>query len=271
MEESMIQNKTFEQDIASRKAAQFFLWLQLGAMILVLGLIALRLHTVAWGIVWLMLFLSGTLLLWLYRRYQASPLVKEKHDLRARAIHLQGQVAEEGQRLNETRKRREHLLRKEQFGLEATLFNLQKHHIVKGLSTHLIKDAAITGVGPKLKERLAELGIHTALDVSEHAVNQVPGVGAAKRVALMSWRSTLYAQLDATKPVKLPDHQLEYIQKKFQRLHAANDEKEKIAADYHQQLKATLNATEMQLEQVASMTFRAYLANALSSKKVQHR
>jgi hypothetical protein len=271
MEESMIQNKIFEQDIASRKAAQFFLWLQLGAMILVIGLIALRLHSVAWGIVLLMLLLSGTLFLWLYRRYQASPLVKDKYALRARAIHLQQQVAEEGQRLNEIRKRREHLLRKEQFGLEATLFNLQKHHIVKGLSTHLVKDADISGVGPKLKERLAELGIHTALDVSEHAVNQVPGVGAAKRVALMSWRSTLYAQLDATKPVKLPDHQLEYIQKKFQRLHAANDEKEKIAADYHQQLKATLNANEIKLEQLESITFRSYLANALASKKVQHR
>jgi DNA-binding helix-hairpin-helix protein with protein kinase domain len=271
MEESMIQNKTFEQDTPSRKATHFFLWLQLGAMILVLSLIALRFHTVAWGIVLLMLLLSGTLFLWLYRRYQASPLVKDKRDVQVRAIHLQEQVAEEGQRLNETKKRREHLLRKEQFGLEATLFNLQKHHIVKGLTTHLIKDAAIPGVGPKLKEHLAELGIHTALDVSEHAVNQVPGVDTAKRVFLMSWRSTLYAQLDATKPVKLPDHQLEYIQKKFQRLHAANDEKEKIAADYHQQLKTTLNATEMRLEQMASITFRAYLTNALASKKIQHR
>src|SRR5688572_3469070 len=158
MEESMIQDKTFEQDIASRKATHFILWLHPGAMILVLAFIALRLHTVAWGIVLLMLVLSGTLILWLYRRYQASPLVKEKRDLQARAIHLQGQIAEAGQRLDETRKRREHLLHKEQFGLEATLFNLQRHHIVKGLSAHLIKAAAITGVGPKLKERLAESG-----------------------------------------------------------------------------------------------------------------
>ena len=215
-----------------------------------------------------MLLLSGTLFLWLYRRYQASPLVKEKRVLQVRAIHLQEQVAEEGQRLNETRKRREHLLRKEQFGLEATLFNLQQHHIVKGLSAQPIKDAVITGAGPKLKEHLAKMGIHTALDVSEHAVNQVPGVDAGKRVVLMSWRSALYEQFDATKPVKLPDHQLEYIQKKFQRLHAANDERERIAADYHQQLKATLHATR---EQLASITFRAYLANALASKKDPHR
>jgi DNA-binding helix-hairpin-helix protein with protein kinase domain len=234
-------------------------------MLIVLGLIVLQLQTLALGIALFMLLLSGTLLLRLYGRYQASPLLKEKRELQLRAIYLQEQLREEQQRLTEAKKRREHLLRKEQFGLEATLFNLQKHHIEKGLSTHLIRDAVIAGIEPKLKEKLAESGIHTALDISEHAVNQVPGVDAAKRVVLMHWRSTLYAQLDATKPAELPDHQLEYIQKKFQRLHAANDEKERKAANYHQQLKAAWNANELLLEQLASINFWGYLAHTLAA------
>ena len=261
MEKTMIQNRTFEQDIASQKATRLFVSLQLSAMIIVLSLIALRFHTVALGIAFLMLFLSGFLLLWLYKRYQVSPLVKEKRDLQVGANRLQEQLAEEQQRLNETQKRREHLLRKEQSGLEATLFNLQKHHVEKGLSTYQIKDAVIPGVEPKLKKRLAELGIQTALDVTEEAVSQLAELGTANRVDLMNWRSTLSTELDATKPLKLPDYQLEYIQKKFQRLHAANDEKGKIAADYHQQITTALNANELRLKQLASITFRGYLAS----------
>jgi len=269
MEKTMLQNRAFEQDTASRKATRLFMALQLSAMIIVFSLIALRFHIVALGIAFLMLFLSSFFLLWLYKRYQVSPPVKEKRELQRRAIQLQQQLAEEGQRLNETQKRREHLLRKEQTGREATLFNLQKHHIEKGLATYQIKDAVIPGVEPRLKERLAGSGIHTALDVTEEAVSQLAELGAVNRAALMSWRSTHYIELDATKPLKLPDYQLEYIQKKFRRLHAANDEKGKLAADYHQQITAALNANERRLKQLAPITFRGYLVNALSSKSIQ--
>jgi hypothetical protein len=263
MEKTMLPNRTFEQDTASRKATRLFLWFQLGAMIVVVSLIALQFHTLALGIVLVMLVLWGFVLFWLYKRYQMSPLLKEKRALQERANQLQEQLAEERQRLDETQKRREHLLRKEQSGREATLFNLQKHHIEKGLSTHPIQDAVIPGMEPKLKERLAELGIHTALDVTEEAVSQLAEFGTANRAGLMNWRSTLYIELDGTKPLKLPDYQLEHIQKKFQRLHAANDEKGKIAADYHQQITAALHANELGLDQLASVTFRGYLVNAL--------
>jgi DNA-binding helix-hairpin-helix protein with protein kinase domain len=198
-----------------------------------------------------------------------SALVKEKRALQARANQLREQLAEEDLRLDEIQKRREHLFRKEQSGRDATLFNLQKHHIEKGLSTYQVKEAVIPRMEPGLKERLAESGIHTALDVTEEAVSQLAELGTADRLDLMDWRSTLYTELDATKPLKLPDYQLEYIQKKFRRLHAANDEKGKIAADYHQQITAALNANKLRLQQLASVTFRGYLVNALLSKSIQ--
>jgi DNA-binding helix-hairpin-helix protein with protein kinase domain len=261
----MEQNGTFEQNTASRKVTRLFLGLQLGAMVMVLSLIALQLNTLAFGIALFMLLLSGTLLLRLYERYQAS-LHTVKRDLQVRAIHLQEQLAEEQQRLTETNQRRGQLVREEEWGLEATLFNLQQHHIVKGLSKHRVRDAGILGLEPDLIERLTAAGIHTALDVSAEAVSQVPGFGAAKRVVqLVSWRSTLFVQLVVTKPRKLPAHQLEYIQKKFQRLHAANDEKEKKAAHYHQRLQAAWNANELRLKQLASVSFWDYLADTLAS------
>jgi hypothetical protein len=102
-------------------------------------------------------------------------------------------------------------------------------------------------------------------------VNQVSGVSAAKREVLMNWRSMLYTQLEAAKPAKLPDYQLEYIQKKFRRLHAANDEKEKKAAGYHQQFQAALNANQLQLKQLAFVTFWGYLADTLATRGVKER
>jgi Ca2+/Na+ antiporter len=102
MEKTMLPNRTFEQDTASRKATRLFLWFQLGAMIVVVSLIALQFHTLALGIVLVMLVLWGFVLFWLYKRYQMSPLLKEKRALQERANQLQEQLAEERQRLDET-------------------------------------------------------------------------------------------------------------------------------------------------------------------------
>ena len=181
-------------------------------------------------------------------------------------LQIQEKVAGAQQLLARTRKDREHLLRKEQFTLEATLLNQQTHHIQKGLSSCSVKDATISEVGPQLKECLAEAGIATAMDVTEEAISQVPGLSGANRVALIQWGSLLQAQFDITKPVKLPDYQLEFIQKKFQRLHVWNDEKEKTAADYLLQVVVELDSTQQRLKQMAPITFRGYLGHALASK-----
>lgn len=255
----MTQNLTFEFDPQTRKATRYFLLLQLLAMISVLGLILLELHSLALVLSLLTLLLFGALSLWLYWRYQSLPLVREKQQLEHRVIQIQGKVAGAQQALTRTRQDREHLLRKEQFGLEATLLNQQTHHLQKGLSSYNIQEATISGVGLEGKVHLAEARIVTALDITEEAVSQVTGLGAAERVALMSWRSMLQAQLDATKPVRLPDHQLEYIRKKFKRLHARNDEKEKGAADYLLRVVVELDAAQQRLKQLRPITFRGYL------------
>jgi DNA-binding helix-hairpin-helix protein with protein kinase domain len=85
---------------------------------------------------------------------------------------------------------------------------LQQKYLQNGLSSSYIKDAIISGVGPKLKERLAASGIVTAAHVSNSQIAQIPGFGEAKRLAIVSWQSAVYKQLDSTKPAKLTDEQL---------------------------------------------------------------
>ena len=263
---TMTQNLTFEHDPHSRKATRYFLWLQVGALIVVLGLIALQVRVLAFGVLFLTLVMTGMLLRWLHRRYQASDLVKEKGRLQQEASRLQEKLVVVQKSLTETKERREHLLHKEQFGLEATLQNQQIHHLQKSLSSCFIKDATLFSSVPELKERLEKAGIRTALDISDEALSPIEGVDAANREALLQWRSSLCAQLEATKPVKLPDHQLEYIQKKFNRLHARNDEREKGMTEVLQQFEDELSAIHHRLQPLESITFRGYLVHTLLSK-----
>lgn len=262
----MTQNLTFEHDPYSRKAARYFLWLHVGAILVVLGLIVLQFHGVAFGVLFLILVMTGMLLRWLHGRYQASDLVKEKRRLQQEASRLQEKLVAVQKSLTETKERREHLLHKEQFGLEATLRNQQIHYIQKGLSSYFVKDETLSGLVPELKECLEKAGIMTALDVSDETISQIEGVGVANREALLQWRSSLYAQIEATKPVKLPDHQLEYIQKKFNRLHARNDEKEKGMMEVLQQFEGELHAIHHRLQPLAPITFRGYVVHTLLSK-----
>jgi DNA-binding helix-hairpin-helix protein with protein kinase domain len=227
----MNQNLTFEHDTYSRKVSRYFLWLYVGILILVMGSLVLQFHSVAFVILFLTLLMTGALLRRLHGRYQVLDVVKEKHRLEQEAYRLQEKLAVVQKSLTETKQRREHLLQKEQFGLEATLRNQQIHHVQKRLSSCFIKDAPALGLFPQLKERLEGAGIRTALDVSEEAIAGIEGLDTAGREVLFQWRSSLAAQFEATQPVKLPDHQLEYIQKKFNRQHARNDEKESSLID----------------------------------------
>ena len=141
----MNQNLTFEHDPYSRKASRYFLWLYGAALVLVLGSIALQFHSVAFGVLFLTLAISGFLLRRLHERYQALEVVEQKIQLQQEANRLQEKLGVVQKSLTETKERREHLLHKEQFGLEATLRNQQIHHIDKGLSSCLVKDAALPG------------------------------------------------------------------------------------------------------------------------------
>jgi hypothetical protein len=261
-----MQKFTIEDDPYSRKAIRFFLWLQLGAMVIVLGLVTLHRNGLALGISLLTLLLSGVLILWLYWRYQALPSVREKRELQPKATGLQTRIAKEQQTVSETKQARDGLSRAEQAEIDTTLKALQHAHIQKGLSFHFINDESIPGVGPKLKDRLAASGITTAADISDTSVSQVPGFGDAKRAALVAWRSALYAQYDFSKPQQLSDVQLAPIHTKYNAAQNKNDQREKEAIGNHEKLAGELTALQQRLRQLAPVTFTRYVRNSLASK-----
>lgn len=63
---------------------------------------------------------------------------------------------------------------------------LQRH-----LDAHLISKAKIAGIGDGRKATLASFGIETALDVTQRAVQGVPGFGDAMTARLLSWRASV--------------------------------------------------------------------------------
>lgn len=65
----------------------------------------------------------------------------------------------------------------------------QQHQFKAHLERFKISSATIKGVGPSLKAALRAWGIESANDVSYHQVIQVSGIGDAKAVELMTWRS----------------------------------------------------------------------------------
>jgi DNA-binding helix-hairpin-helix protein with protein kinase domain len=262
----MNQNLTFEHDTYSRKASRYFLWLYVGILILVMGSLVLQFHSVTFVVLFLTLVMTGALLRRLHGRYQVLDVVKEKRRLEQEEDRLQEKLAAVQKSLAETKQRREHLLHKEQFGLEATLRNQQIHHVQKRLSSCFAKDAPGLGLFPQLKEHLEQAGIRTALDVSEEAIARIEGLDAASREALFQWRSSLSAQFEATQPVKLPDHQLEYIQKKFNRQHARNDEKERSLMEILGQFQGELQSIHQRLEGFSAINFRGYLLHILLPK-----
>jgi endonuclease YncB( thermonuclease family) len=260
-----LENVTFENDNLSRKVAQYFLLLQIAAMVFVFILIANEFYSLALGITFITLLLFIGILTWLYLRYQGMPVVKEKRSLQQAASQLQNSILKEANTIRATKKKRETLSQDEQKEKNYALRILQQNYLQNGLSTSYIKDAKISGVGPKLKERLATYRITTAAHIS-NKISEIPGIGEAKRLALTGWRSVIYAQLERTKPIELPYEQLEIIGKKYQALHEQNDINERNAQENQLRLNSDLSALQPRLKQLKPITFTNYLGKSLASQ-----
>ncbi len=261
-----MQNITFDNDHFSCKVTKYFIFLQIGAMLFVLVLIVLRLYSLALMISFITLLTFVGIVMWLYLRFQQIPAVKEKRNLLQRTFQLQKSISEEEITIRAAKQKRESLFQAEQKEFDNALLVLQQNYIQKGLSSSYIKDAAISGVGPKLKERLALSGIVTAAHVSGSRIAQIPGFGDAKRSAVIGWQSAVYGQLDRTKPVKLPDEQLRNIKQKHQAFQNQNDANQRKAENNCQKLTDDLHSLQPRLKQLAPVTFTAYLGKSVASK-----
>ena len=255
----------FKDDPSARKAMRFLLFLQVTAMMIVIGLILLGAYSVALPVSLLTLIVFIATFVWLHIRFQKIPIVREKADVQKRLLNAQNKIRREMTLIQAARRKRESLYREEQAEVKETLKKSQAAHIEKGLVNSSLRHANIPGVGPKLKERLAGYGVVSAAQIGKN-LSRIPGFGLSKQQALMEWRSEVLARLEGTKPISLSNEQFEYILNTYQALRKLNDTAEKTAQDNKRAAEYDLNSLAPRLKQLAPINFMAYASGSLASR-----
>jgi hypothetical protein len=258
---------TFQRDGFSRAAMRVLLLLQVVAMITVFALILLDLSFLAFLISFVTLFAFGAIIVWLYARYQARPIVREKRELERLVLKFQKNLRTERNRIQAAISERARLAQAAKSEIQSALSTLQRNYIETGLAAASLDQAAIPGVGPKLKERLSGYGVVSAAQVSDR-IAQLSGFGEAKSQALLHWRSAVLAHLESTKPITLPPEPLDAIKQKYGALQDKNNGAERKARSSQQILEHELASLKPRVQQLASITFPAYLSNSLASRAV---
>lgn len=258
---------TFKDDPSSRKAMRFLLFLQITAMLLVIGLILFGSYSLALTISFLTCLVFIALLVWLYLRYQKIPIVKEKAQVQQRLLKAQNKIRSAVRDIESRKKKRQSLLKEEKDESQATLKKSQEDYLTYGLANSPVKHADVPGVDSKLKERLAGYGVVTAAQVGGN-LSKIPGLDAGKQQALLEWRSAVIARLDGTKPISLTNEQFEYITNTYQALRKLNDTAEKNAQDNKRAAEYDLNSLAPRLKQLTPITFMNYASRSLASRSM---
>jgi hypothetical protein len=260
-------NISFADDPDSRKVTRFLLLLQIAAMVIVVGLSLVNLFFLAFAISLLTFVVFVLIVFWLYSRYQDVPVVHEKRELERLVHKFQKGIQSEEAIIQAAIKDRAGLFQSEKDEINAALKTLQKNYIENGLAAASIQEATISGIGQKLKERLAEYSILSAAEITEK-ISELPGFGDTKHQALISWRSSVIEELEISKPSSLPQKKLEAIQPRYQVWHDQNNAAERKARASKQMLEYELVSFEPRLKQLAPFTFVRYLSISLAPRGI---
>jgi len=149
---------------------------------------------------------------------------------------------------------------------------IQDKHFNEGMVSTTLDKGKISGVGPKLKQRLIASGIRTANDVSYSRVLQVSGFGEAKARSVVNWSIDVERELKRTQPTKISLDKEEYISNKYQRARNAviqeeQDEYEAIAVDLKSiQENAKIRHTENDENEMLAREKKEQLENQKAGK-----
>jgi hypothetical protein len=261
------QDNDFKNDLLARRVIRFLLLFQLLALVIGVILTLTRISNIALVIAVLTLFILLGVILWLYIRYRAYPIVQEKRKLSQQVSSLQAQIIAHTNNIQLTVQKREQLLRAEAEEMAAALQALQTSHIQSGLSNTHLSDANIPGIGPKLKERLASHGFTNAATINVH-VSNIEGFGQAKSQAVLSWRNQVLTHFNSTKPTSLSLEASDVIKKKYIVHHENNDSQRKKLQESKSDLEKKLADLQPHLKPLAFVTFPKYLWNVLAPEGV---
>src|SRR5688572_18221202 len=144
---------SFHNDTLSRTVMRSLLLLQLGAMVVVLRLCLSGSFIPALVISLLTLSFLLAVIGWLYARYRALPVVREKRSLRGLVKKFEQHRRIEEVRIYAAIRERARLVQAEKRELHSALQALQTDYIENGLRSASIEGAAIPGIEPNLKQQ----------------------------------------------------------------------------------------------------------------------
>ena len=254
----------FDDNSLSRTTMRGFLALQIAALGIVLGLRFVHLFLPALAISSLTFLVFIAILFRLYARYRNLPIVREKRAVQHLVPKFETKIQEEKKTIRAAVRERERLFQAEKRETHAALITLQVSHIEEGLAAASVRAAAISGIAPRLKDRLIEHGIGSAADVND-TIPELPGFEETERQSLLEWRNSVLAGLESTKPVEVPHEQLEAIQQKYQALHDKNNLAERKALASIQILEHELITLRPELRLLQRVTFVGYVSKSLAS------
>jgi len=257
--------RDFENDGLVRKISRSLLIFQVCAVLI--GIIFLLFHkrsiTLLIAVVALVLVLGA--LSWFYIRYRSYPLVQEKRRLDQQARSLQAQKTAQSANIQLTDQNQAELEQAENNEIEKALLNLQKEYIETRMINVRIAEADIPGIGPELKQGLADNGYTTAADINPKVI-YVKGFGGAQTREILDWQDRVYFQFHATRPDSLPAGKLEEIKKKYEIDLVSNyAQQQKIQAEDNE-LENKLKEIRPRMDLLAPLTFFSFLRHGLASR-----
>jgi hypothetical protein len=132
---------------------------------------------------------------------------KEHQELR----QLQGDVA---QVVADIDRRIAGLAQAEQDELSSALKARQEQHVLRRLQSAPLSNATISGIGPKLRERLLHAGFRTAADITWRVLG-VRDIGSQRGHALLAWQRSVEQRARATSPTSLPTDEVAAIRARY--------------------------------------------------------
>ncbi len=260
-------NINFEDDRYARKIIKYLLFIEVFSLLVAIILVFLRYSFIAFILGLLTLIIFTSILIWLYIRFLSFPLVHEKHLYEKKASNLKKNIKFETNNMILAKQKRIDLSQEQSGEVASLLRDLQNKFIQIGLSNTLIASAKISGIGPKLKERLSSHQILSAADVNQ-SITAIEGFGEAKIRSILDWQTIVRNELDRIKPTILPNDQSETVNIKYKLLHDKNDTAEKNAIDSKKIFENDLNSFAPRLAELSPFIFYSYLRNSISTKGI---
>ena len=101
--------------------------------------------------------------------------------------------------------------------LKQLLAKARENQLIMHLSQHLIQVAAIENVGDKLKQKLVDSGIRSALDIGPY-IRWPKGFGDARRSLVLQWRRNVEATFIFKTANAIAPHEMQVFESKYEHL-----------------------------------------------------